>query len=86
MKVDRIIPCICTGHEPTDADSCYYGMPQLKVTGGMMPNGKVENYFEAYCPNCGRGGMFQYKSAYLALKDWNELQESLRRSYEGIWE
>ena len=48
-------------------------MPQLKVTQGM-------DYFEIYCPNCGRGGMLQFKSAYLAVKDWNEMQESLRNN------
>ena len=36
------------------------------------------NYFEAYCPNCGRGGLIQYKSAYLALKAWNAMQYGLR--------
>ena len=72
MKTD-IIPCICCDHEPDYGDSVYYGMPQLKVTDKM-------DYFEVYCPNCGRGGMFQYKSAYLAIKEWNKMQESLRRN------
>lgn len=72
MKVNKIIPCICCDHEPDCGDSVYYGMPQLKVTDGM-------NFFEAYCPNCGRGGLIQYKSAYLAIKGWNKLQERLRR-------
>ena len=72
MKTD-IIPCICCDHEPDYGDSVYYGMPQLKVTNKM-------DYFEVYCPNCGRGGMFQYKSAYLAIKEWNKMQESLRRN------
>lgn len=74
MKVDRVIPCICTDHEPGNEDSVYYGMPQLKVTDVY----RGTQFFEAYCPNCGCGGMFQYKSAYLALKAWNELQESYR--------
>ena len=69
----KIIPCICCEHEPSASDSVYYGMPQLKVTQGM-------DYFEIYCPNCGRGGMLQFKSAYLAVKDWNEMQESLRNN------
>ena len=33
MKADKIIPCVCIDHEPTVADSVYYGMPQLKVAG-----------------------------------------------------
>ena len=73
MKVDKIIPCVCCDHEPDCGDSVYYGMPQLKVCGG-----KPHTYFEVYCPNCGRGGLFQFKSAYLALKHWNEMQERLR--------
>lgn len=72
MKVDKIIPCICCDHEPDCGDSIYYGMPNLKVTDGMES-------FSAYCPNCGRGGCIQYKSAYLAIKGWNKIQECARR-------
>lgn len=72
MKTD-IIPCICCDHEPDCGDSVYYGMPQLKVTSDMQ-------WFEYYCPNCGRGGSFQYKSAYLAIKEWNKMQERLRKN------
>ena len=73
MLVDKIIPCICCEHEPSSDDSVYYGMPQLKVCGG-----KPTTYFEVFCPVCGRGGLFQFKSAYLALKDWNDMQTQLR--------
>lgn len=73
MLVDKIIPCICCEHEPCSGDSVYYGMPQLKVCGG-----KPTTYFEVFCPVCGRGGLFQFKSAYLALKDWNAMQTELR--------
>ena len=73
MKVDKILPCVCCDHEPNTGDSVYYGMPQLKVCGG-----KPETFFEVYCPVCGRGGLLQFKSAYLALKDWNEMQQDLR--------
>ena len=72
MKVDKIIPCVCIDHEPTCGDSVHYGMPQLKVAGG----GKNQR-FTPYCPNCGRGGCSEHKSAYLALKDWNEMMERL---------
>ena len=44
MKVDKIIPCICCDHQPTEADSVYYGMPILKVTGGTLSNGKTVNF------------------------------------------
>lgn len=73
MKVDKILPCVCCDHEPNSGDSVYYGMPLLKVCGG-----KPETFFEVYCPVCGRGGAFQFKSAYLALRDWNEMQQHLR--------
>lgn len=26
MKVDHIETCVCIDHEPTEADSVYYGM------------------------------------------------------------
>lgn len=74
IKVDKIIPCICCNHEPNSGDSVYYGMSQLKVCGG-----KPYTYFEVYCPKCGRDGSVQFKSAYLALKHWNEMQERFKR-------
>lgn len=74
MKTN-IIPCICCDHKPTSADSVYYGMPQLKVTSDM-------EHFGIFCPNCGRGGAFQFKSAYLAIKYWNEMQKELR---DSLW-
>ena len=66
MKVDHIETCVCIDHEPTAADSVYYGMPQLKVTKGQK--------WSAFCPNCGRGGCLDFKSQYLALADWNKMQ------------
>ncbi len=75
MKI-KIIPCICS--EPIDEYSDIYdGMPQLKVTN--YNEHCNSQYYEAYCPICGRGGLMQFKSAYLALKNWNEMQERLRR-------
>lgn len=84
MKVDKIIPCVCIEHIPMVADSVYYGMPQIKVSGG----GKSQR-FSPYCPECGRGGCTEYKSAYLALKHWNEMQEHLwkfERENESVFE
>ena len=70
----KIIPCICTSERENDySDSIYYGMPQFKVTEDMK-------YYEIYCPNCGRGGLIQFKSPYLAVKDWNDMQKCLRRN------
>lgn len=72
----RIMPCVCIDHEPNSGDSLYYGMPQFKVTDNM-------DYWEIYCPNCGRGGLLQFKSPYLAVKDWNDMQERLRMVKDG---
>ena len=74
MRVKKIIPCVCIDHIPDASDSVYYGMPQLKVSCGL---GASMQFYSPYCPNCGRGGCAEYKSAYLALKSWNEMQESL---------
>ena len=74
MKI-KIIPCICTKSKPSDG-SVYFGMPQLKVTSSI----KEKQYYEPFCPICGRGG-FQYESSYLALKHWNEIQREL-----WLWE
>lgn len=70
MKVDHIETCVCIDHEPTAADSVYYGMPQLKVTKGQE--------WSAFCPNCGRGGCLDFKSQYLALAHWNKMQLRLK--------
>nr|DAH61598.1 MAG TPA: RNA polymerase III-like protein [Caudoviricetes sp.] len=70
MKVDHIETCVCIDHEPTVADSVYYGMPQLKVTNGQE--------WSAFCPNCGRGGCLDFKSQYLALVHWNKMQKGLK--------
>ena len=76
MKIE-IIPCICS--EPIDEyGSIYDGMPQLKVT-NYNKNCNTQ-YYEAFCPKCGRGGMFQFKSSYLALKNWNKIQKSIRNT------
>lgn len=52
MKME-ITSCICCDHEPTAADSVYYGMPYLQLS-----------------------------SPYYAVKDWNEMQEQLKKSKE----
>lgn len=78
MKVDRIRKCVCCEREPNVGDSVYYGMPQLKVCGG-----KPNTYFEAYCPKCGRGSIKQFPSAFLALREWNEIQAECERLKQG---
>ena len=76
MKI-KIIPCICS--EPIDEyGSIYDGMPQLKVT-NYNKNCNTQ-YYEAFCPKCGRGGMFQFKSSYLAWKNLNKMQKSIRNT------
>lgn len=74
MRVPDIVPCVCVDHKPNVMDSCYYGMPQLKVSVGLDTS---RQFYSAYCPNCGRGGCIGYKSAYLALKGWNKMQTGL---------
>ena len=79
MKIE-IIPCICS--EPIDElANIYDGMPQLKVTN--FNKGCNTQYYEAFCPKCGRGGILQFRSAYLALKDWNKMQRSIRKIERG---
>lgn len=78
MKVDKIIPCVCW--DPNNTDSIYDGMPQLTVSGG-----KPHTFFTAFCPNCGRGGLIEYKSAYLCLRAWNKMQEELRNPCHEIF-
>ena len=73
MKIEYIHPCICVEHMPDTGDSSYYGMPQLKVT--HVYNGTM--YYTHFCPNCGRGGLNQFKTPQQAFHDWNDMQERL---------
>lgn len=74
MTVDKIIPCVCCEHPPSIADRSEYGMPILKVC-----NSSTKEHLQFWvceCPICGRGGIFQFKSSYLALKHWNNLMKN----------
>ena len=75
MKL-KVLRCVCS--ENSVENSVYTGMPCLKVTSDM-------NFWEVFCPNCGRGGFCQYNSAYLALKSWNVMQEGLRSPYSALF-
>ena len=77
MTVDKIIPCICCDHPPSVDDRSEYGMPVLKLANSSIPH---LQFYTAECPFCGRGGVLQFKSAYLALKNWNEMQQQLYES------
>ena len=74
VKIDFIIPCICTTHAPNVSDSVYYGMPQLTASNSLK---KGLQFWGIKCPNCGRLGIGQYKSPQLALQDWNRVQTDL---------
>ena len=74
MLPEKILPCVCLGHEKTVADSCEDGMPVL-IPHGVF-NGKI--LWNIKCPKCGRGGCLEEKSVYYALKKWNEIQEHCR--------
>lgn len=72
MKIDKIIPCTCIKYKPSSCVATYYGMPVLKVCAGEY-KGKPQNLFETVCPRCGNHMIGnQYKSAFLALRAWNE--------------
>jgi hypothetical protein len=73
MKL-KILPCVCIDHKPSAGDSCYYGMPQLKVFSSSVTD---RVYCEIKCPNCGRMGIAQYDSVHAALVSWNKTQEQL---------
>lgn len=75
MTVDFIIPCVCCDHPPSVDDSTGYGMPELGVCNSLVAH---KQFWWVKCPVCGRGGKcIQYKSPYLAIKAWNEMQVNL---------
>lgn len=75
MKI-KIIPCVCTELKNDGSDSVYSGMPILYVTDYY--ESCDTQFYAAKCPKCGRGGLIQYKSAYLALRAWNKMQKQVR--------
>lgn len=76
MKVYGIEPCICCDHEPNAGDSVYYGMPLLR----MGPN-SID--WVAFCPKCGRSGLIEERTSYLALKRWNYMQKHVKEIANG---
>ena len=79
--VKTIIPCICSA--PVDnIDNAFDGMPQLVVSNGIDEH---TQFWSAFCPKCGRGSKLDsHKSAYLALKHWNKIQEQVRWIENGL--
>ena len=76
MTVDRVIPCVCCEHPPSVDDGSEYGMPILIPHNSFVSH---KQFWNVKCPVCGRGGCVEEKSAYLALKKWNEI---MQRCYE----
>ena len=64
-------------HTDSNAGDSYAGMPSLRVVSHVY-KGKWQELWMIQCPNCGRGGLEQYESAYHALKDWNEIVKTCR--------
>lgn len=48
-----------------------------------LPGSFINHNYEIFCPVCGRGGSFQYGSAYKAVKHWNDIQRRARLLKEG---
>ena len=85
MTVESVIPCICSSKQVREgeANSCYDGMPILKVSNLLI---KHRQQWSAECPKCGRGGCgVEEYSAFKALQKWNEIQTMLHESV-GVYE
>lgn len=79
MKVNSVMPCICTKEPDFTADGTA-GMPVLRPYGGH------DNYWHIWCPKCKRGvPSFDYSSPYKALQAWNKMQKHLR-TFDCWWE
>lgn len=74
MKVKGIIPCVCIDHKPDASDKTTYGMPHLTVAKSLQSD---KEFWQIWCPECGRGGMAEFYSQYYALNAWNEMQLKL---------
>ena len=73
MKVEKIIPCICTSEKK--AKDGVSGLPII----GMYFDGE-EIMLSACCPKCGRGNRYDGKETMEdALEAWNDMQTRLRK-------
>lgn len=70
MRVGKIEQCICAKDDLIT--SGFAGMPVIQFYGG------ADSFCRITCPDCGRGGIAEFKSVYHALKDWNDMQERLK--------
>ena len=74
MKIEKVIPCVCTPEAKT-----IDGMSGLPILGMYLKDG--EFWFAPCCPRCGRGDRYKgQKTPEEALKQWNELQEKIRKN------
>lgn len=84
MNVDKIVPCTCIKYKPNSCVSTYYGMPVLRVCVGINNDHSI-NYYEAVCPRCGDHLIGkQYKSAFLALRAWNNWKTQMWNQVDVI--
>ena len=74
MKIEKVSPCICTpAAKTTDGTS---GLP---ILGLYLKDGDI--WYAPCCPRCGRGDRYKgQKTPEEALKQWNELQEKIRKN------
>lgn len=73
-KIGKVETCVCWSGERNAENDWLHGMPHIQVIDNCF--GHYE--YSAYCPNCGRGGINSFFTPYKALKDWNEMQQSLK--------
>lgn len=74
MKINEVIPCICTPEEKTTD-----GTSGLPILGLYLKDGDL--WYAPCCPRCGRGDRYKGKKIpEEALTQWNELQEKIRKN------
>lgn len=74
MKVEKIIPCICTPESKTTD-----GTSGLLILGMYLKDGDL--WYAPCCPRCGRRNRYKgQKTPEEALEQWNEMQEKIRKN------
>lgn len=74
MKIEKVIPCICTPEAKT-----VDGTSGLPILGLYLKDGDL--WYAPCCPRCGRGDRYKgQKTPEEALAKWNELQEKIRKN------
>lgn len=83
MKLKETIrPCVCCKNADGDT-SMFTGMPVLRPARNDYPE-RFQVNWTIKCPECGRGGILEFKSVQAAIRRWNKMQDRQWEFMDGF--